>query len=100
MPSLNVPDSPRRDLWIRSASTVIRQRSLAKLRRQIKGDPDLLRSLPDWNHNDMHGALWAELPDEEGSHERQVGWRRAGEEGRIRSQAPPPASATELRMWI
>ncbi len=92
MPSLNVPDSPRRDLWIRSASTVIRQRSLAKLRRQIKGDPDLLRSLPDWNHNDMHGALWAELPDEEGRHERQVGWRRAGEEGRMKV----PSAATCL----
>ncbi len=83
VPSVSREPEARRDLTIRALGTVIRHESLAKLRRWLAEEPDLLRAMPDWQYQAIHNAFWVELPEEASTRGRPAGWRPARGEGRL-----------------
>ena len=67
---------PYRDIAILSAGTFLHRSDLEKLQTWLSGNPDLVRSLPDWPSQEIYLALWAELPDESDRFEVSGRWRR------------------------
>jgi hypothetical protein len=95
--SMEAVSQPMLDLSIRSFGAIIRRNQLDTLRDWLANEPDLLRAIPDWMSHPIHGAFWAELPDEGPSHEYPAGWRPAPGKGGlpVRSAAASLGYAAE-----
>jgi hypothetical protein len=74
-PSITPPTGPHRDLSILSAGMFIHSRDLSKLEAWLSSNPDLARALPDWGHQNIFQALWAEMPAESDMHDISGRWR-------------------------
>jgi hypothetical protein len=78
-PSVIREASPDRDLAILTSAALIRSKDLPRLREWLVANPDLLRSLPDWDDQGIWGAFWCELPAESAAFGYVGAWRRPNE---------------------